>query len=288
VTALERRARLLLMAYPAGYRRQRGGEILSTLLEATPAGRDWPLARDSRALVIAGLKVRTGQNRSLGTAVSLHLAALLGVAVYLSLGAGRFVSYFLFVVRNTAVPEWRFLAFGLLVALAVLLSFLAGRKLVLAGALAAGVLPAYSGLSGGTAIVPVLAVLLPLAALVALAGGTERPPRAWLGLAGLAAVVPVLLGGLATSAAEMTSLSAEARNWLWAFMVVAAVASIGLDARPAVALAVYFGLLGLFQLPFQLPSAVQHGDIPPVSVLLLVAAVLAVPAVWVLRRQTVL
>jgi hypothetical protein len=287
MTALERRARLLLLAYPATYRSERGDEILTTLLEATPAGRNWPLVRDSRALVTAGLKVRTGQNRSLRTAVNLRLAALLGVAVYLSLGAGRFLSYFVFVLRNTTAPDWPFLAFGLLVALAVLLSFLTGRKLVLAAALAAGALPAYSALSGGTAILPVLAVLLLLAALVALTGGTERLPRPWLWLAALAAIVPVLLASLAATASEMTSLSAAARIWLSAVMVVAAVASIGLDARPAVALAVYLGLLGLFQLPFQLPSVGQHGDIPPVWPLL-VAVVLAVPAVWRLRRQAVL
>jgi hypothetical protein len=57
VTPLERRCRLL-HAYPAGYRRRRAGEMLGTLLEASPPGRRWPSFRDARALIIGGLRVR--------------------------------------------------------------------------------------------------------------------------------------------------------------------------------------------------------------------------------------
>jgi hypothetical protein len=58
VTPLERRCRWLLRAYPAWYRRRRAGEMLGTLLEASPPGRRWPSFRDARALVIGGLRVR--------------------------------------------------------------------------------------------------------------------------------------------------------------------------------------------------------------------------------------
>jgi PadR family transcriptional regulator, regulatory protein PadR len=58
VSALERRCRWLLHAYPAWYRRHRGGEMLGTLLEASPPGANWPSVRDARALVIGGLRVR--------------------------------------------------------------------------------------------------------------------------------------------------------------------------------------------------------------------------------------
>jgi hypothetical protein len=58
VTRLERRCRWLLRAYPAWYRRKRAGEILGTLLEASPPGRRWPSFRDAGALVIGGLRVR--------------------------------------------------------------------------------------------------------------------------------------------------------------------------------------------------------------------------------------
>jgi hypothetical protein len=58
VTGLERRYRWLLRAYPGWYRCERAGEMLGTLLEASPPGRRWPSFRDTRALVIGGLRVR--------------------------------------------------------------------------------------------------------------------------------------------------------------------------------------------------------------------------------------
>lgn len=58
MSPLERRCRWLLRAYPAWYRRDRGGEMLGTLLEASPHGARWPSFRDARALVIGGLRVR--------------------------------------------------------------------------------------------------------------------------------------------------------------------------------------------------------------------------------------
>ena len=58
MSALERRCRWLLRAYPAWYRRDRGGEMLGTLLEASPPGARWPSFRDARALIIGGLRVR--------------------------------------------------------------------------------------------------------------------------------------------------------------------------------------------------------------------------------------
>jgi hypothetical protein len=58
VSALERRCRWLLRAYPAWYRRERAGEMLGTILEASSPGRAWPSFREARALVIGGLRVR--------------------------------------------------------------------------------------------------------------------------------------------------------------------------------------------------------------------------------------
>jgi len=58
MTPLERRCRRLLRAYPAWYRRERSGEMLDTLLEASPPGRRWPSFRDTRALVLGSLRVR--------------------------------------------------------------------------------------------------------------------------------------------------------------------------------------------------------------------------------------
>jgi hypothetical protein len=63
---LERRARALLRAYPAEYRRDRAEEIIDTLLEATTGGRAYPSARDARALVAGGLHARALRNRQPG------------------------------------------------------------------------------------------------------------------------------------------------------------------------------------------------------------------------------
>ena len=58
MTPLERRCRWLLLTYPARYRRDRAGEMLGTLLEASGPGQSWPSLRDARALVTGGLRVR--------------------------------------------------------------------------------------------------------------------------------------------------------------------------------------------------------------------------------------
>ncbi|MGO9583606.1 MAG: hypothetical protein ACLP36_12450 [Acidimicrobiales bacterium] len=58
MTGLERRCRWLLRAYPAWYRRERSGEMLGTLLEASPPGRRWPTFRDARALITGSFRVR--------------------------------------------------------------------------------------------------------------------------------------------------------------------------------------------------------------------------------------
>jgi len=58
VSALQRHCGWLLRAYPAWYRRDRAGEMLGTLLEASPPGARWPSFGEARALVIGALRVR--------------------------------------------------------------------------------------------------------------------------------------------------------------------------------------------------------------------------------------
>jgi hypothetical protein len=58
MTALERRYRWLLRAYPAWYRRERSEEMLDTLLEASLPGRRWPTFRDARTLIAGGFRLR--------------------------------------------------------------------------------------------------------------------------------------------------------------------------------------------------------------------------------------
>lgn len=58
MSPLERHCRWLLLAYPAWYRRERSEAMLGTLLEASPPGRGWPTFRDTRALIMGGLRAR--------------------------------------------------------------------------------------------------------------------------------------------------------------------------------------------------------------------------------------
>ena len=76
MTTLERRCRVQLRLYPPEYRRERAEEIIGTLLEGTPEGRSWPLARDLRSLVIGGVQARAALNRQLTTAANLRIATL--------------------------------------------------------------------------------------------------------------------------------------------------------------------------------------------------------------------
>jgi hypothetical protein len=60
--ALERRYLRLLRWYPPAYRQARGSEILDTLMESADPGRRHPTAHERRALVLGGLRARTGAN----------------------------------------------------------------------------------------------------------------------------------------------------------------------------------------------------------------------------------
>ena len=81
---LEGRYRTLLRAYPPQYRAEHGDEIMDTLAQTTPAERSWPVWREARALLAAGLRMRaltSGGNSSRGLVLDgLHIGATLLVA----------------------------------------------------------------------------------------------------------------------------------------------------------------------------------------------------------------
>ncbi|GAA1887391.1 hypothetical protein [Asanoa iriomotensis] len=87
MTPLERRYRRLLLAYPRAYRRARGDELLTTLLEGAPPDRTHPPAGEAWDLVRGGLRQRFGPPHGrrytvlalLGAAAAAYVA--LGVAV---------------------------------------------------------------------------------------------------------------------------------------------------------------------------------------------------------------
>ncbi len=57
-SALARRYRRLLATYPRDYRRRYGPEIVTTLLDAAPAGRTWPSRSEAADLLLAGVRFR--------------------------------------------------------------------------------------------------------------------------------------------------------------------------------------------------------------------------------------
>jgi hypothetical protein len=290
VSALESRYRRLLRAYPAAYRRERGEEILCTLLEAAQDGRAQPLRRDAPALILSGLRVRAAQNRPLRAAACLRLAALLGIALWLSIGAASALAQ--------ALLDWLWMQPGGPLLLPWPVSGMAvGGVLTLTAVAATWLAPrtlgAYVSLAAAASWVPLLAIawrtptamglLLRVAALAilpVLALGRERPPRAWLGWVGAAAC---LLQGTYPAVLVTTQFSLEMT------LAMAVAAWLVVDARPAMAVAVAAGLTGLATYGFALmddPYAVAWRA--PFLARVLALAGLALLAVRQLRRQAAL
>ncbi|WP_328653275.1 hypothetical protein OG598_05180 [Micromonospora sp. NBC_00330] len=74
MTGLERRYRWLLRAYPRAYRQYRADEMMETLLGGGEVDRRHLSLRESVALVVAGLRVRTGVDRLGSRSALLHSA----------------------------------------------------------------------------------------------------------------------------------------------------------------------------------------------------------------------
>jgi Sigma-70, region 4 len=84
---LERRYRLLLLAYPADYRRDRGDEIVGTLLDTAEPGQTWPRTAEVADLVGSGLRRRLRIDQVSGLAGGISLAAPIALALAAGLSA---------------------------------------------------------------------------------------------------------------------------------------------------------------------------------------------------------
>lgn len=233
MTELERRCRALLLAYPATYRRERGEEMLSTLLE-TNSGRAWPMPRDTLALVLGGLRSRSEQDRR-GTVTDLRLAALLGCSIFLSTVAASYASQGLW-----SQYPWQPLAAATLTWAAALAPFLAGRRVVAALAalaVAANFVRFEAGYwDRGT----LLAAVIPLLLLALLSGAATRPPRLWLWLPGLVVGTTIFGQVLATTVGWKPAVLWTLHTPLAIVLIGVASVWIAVDARPATAVAVAF------------------------------------------------
>jgi len=296
MSPLERRCRWLLLAYPAGYRRAHGEEILGTLLEATPGGRKRPYARDVWALLVAGIRARAAENRHMTTAANLRLAVLLGIVLYLEPMAVSYAQDFAQTTGRTSgiytgphgVPA---LLAALLLATTIVLAWVRRRPILIGAATAAAGAVAYCGLFQGELsdhrffaaqdIGRVSTQLLCLAALVVLAGWNERHPWRWLWMSvGIVAVftVPFYL--------QMLVHQTVIWPYLTLGLLIVVVAWTVTDARPLVAVGTYFLIV---YLPTMLSVAVMGGGTWFLfnPVIWIVAAITGL-AVWRLSRQSVL
>jgi hypothetical protein len=265
LAALERRSRWLLRAYPADYRRERGGEIIGTLLETTPGGRAWPRPSDARALAVGGLRTRAAQNRRLSATANLRIAVMAGVSMYVLLMAAEYLGTWV-IDPGPLRGEWRIMALGLLIMAAVLPAWLAPRTIAALSALAAAV-PIYLLGMLEIGFWTSISLIVCVAAIVLLTPRSARPPRAWLWLIGAFA--------LAVQASAYTSV------WQLAPLIalgVVSVAWIAIDARLAVA--VPAGVV-----TFEVVQMVPFFNTQMLSFVFVVAAISLLP-VWLLRRQS--
>jgi len=303
MTGLERRARLLLRAYPPAYRQARGEEILGTLLEATPPGRAWPPPRDAWSLIRGGLAARAARNRRSGLATSLRQAALLGFVLFLTKDAGEQFQDFSFAhsVADGVIP----LLDGCLLLAALAAAWAGQRTLAMIAAIAAGPAAAlreyilkgtpFFRLPASTRaglILWVALALLALAALVALARDAERPARTWLSLPGLALALLVLERFWQYQGSYHIPHDQLATIVLAAF--IPAFCWLATDVRPALGLMVFLLLSELLAVVEGTQATLMLGE-PAGSFwreygsnLLSLAFAVAVTAAgaWLLRRQT--
>jgi hypothetical protein len=278
MTALERRTRLLMWAYPSGYRAERGGEIIDTLIDAAPADRKWPTFRDSGALIIGGLRVRTAQNRRLGTMANWRLALLFALVLYIGPPAAMSVGglvYGWFGSSPVLYFHWYEMVSPPLTLVAVVLAWFAASRVAVAAAVlaaAAAIYAPHRWLDGA-----IQAVLLILMAMCA--RGRDRMPRSWLLLVAAPAYIYLhfLWQGLNLPGTWPSLVHAVG---------VAVLIWMIFDARPIIAVAVYLILTGVVaQIEFS-----DYGNVwyIPSSVLYPLSAVVVALATWRVRRQAVL
>jgi hypothetical protein len=248
MSALERRCRRLLRAYPAWYRRDREEEMLGTLLEASPAGRRWPSARDARAVIAGGLRVRAGLGQRQSAAGHVRLMVMLAITLPLILesahGIGR-VAYMTVTVTGRhdsgVVPALAYAAAYYLLLLPAVGTAWLGPRVVLTVAVVAAVVLALADAGRDLAWQPAAEVLdaALLVGLIVLVRGGQRLPKSWLWLAGAEFAFAALLTYARFALVPPGAPPPFAMDVLWWAILFGIVALwMPIDARPALALAI--------------------------------------------------
>jgi hypothetical protein len=273
VTPLERRSRLVLRAYPAAYRRERGEEMIGTLLETTP-DRAWPKLQDVCALAVGGLKARAAQNRRMSAAANLRTAVMVGSSLYLVMLGAEYLGTGIGELRLNPMPAWYWpvlVAASLLAT--VLLTWITRRAIAAISALAAAVAVYYFLDRPDHWLWAFTPLFVSLAAIVLLAPRQSSQSPKWLWLIGAFAVAVLWFSvdpwyGWGLQVLRVAPVLAFG---------VASIAWIAIDARLAVAVATFCLTLYAYQ-ALSFDSAL-------LPVLLIIAGVGALAA-WLLRRQS--
>ncbi|MFG1916896.1 hypothetical protein [Micromonospora sp. NPDC048898] len=289
MTGLERRYRWLLRAYPRAYRQYRADEMLETLLGEGETDRRHLSLRESVALVVAGLRVRTGVDQLCSRAALLHSALRLtalsllvsgialaakpvvvqlllpGLPFDLSVFAGSLATPGLLLLALAAAAWARYrLAFALTVG-----AF--GAKIWFSGWYADPEMAGEAQALGLQAVLhlamhlPTWACLLAVLTMVPLLRGRQpRGTRPWAWLVGAAIIVTVLTPNPLNGWEDPLTLPVIAAGGL-----VAALVGAALDVRMSIAASVLLLVPILATLPYQ-PADWQreYWELSPRTVLL--------------------
>lgn len=283
MSGLEARYRRLLRAYPAWYRQDRGEEMLDTLLEAAGTGRSRPSARDTRALILGGLRTRAWQGQR-QTAVASLRAVVLFAAVLTLIPSSTFGLTMVSVRWDrilSAFPYgWIHLGLAVLTFAAAAGAWFGHPRVVAVIALPLGFLWIYQPIGGTLADAALPVVALAVLTVLIMRGG--RLPRSWLGLA-VIVLAALLVPRLVPSA------GLDGPGYLALFVVLgAAIIWSVVDARPmaamTLAVAATFGVGSIRLFAEHGPRLYLWGVWLPA----IIALTVTITGVLALRRQATL
>ncbi|MEO3817143.1 GlsB/YeaQ/YmgE family stress response membrane protein [Plantactinospora sp. B24E8] len=216
---LVRRYRRLLRIYPAGYRAERGDEIVGTYLDLVDPKRRWPSPADAADLLRGGLRERLRGYGALGLATAVPVAATLALHTLITLALFLLLQVEFADVRQAELTDrigpvqtvgavvW---AGWLLVGLVVLaLPGRWGRRAALGALLLTVVVPTVATLVGQPR--PPLFVLIPAAALgLATLALPDRP--GWVGR-----LLPLVAAGIGGGTSAAYHLAQGNSDWFTSY-----------------------------------------------------------------------
>jgi hypothetical protein len=287
-------------AYPSAYRADRGEEIIGTLLEATPPGRNWVPSREAVSVIAAGLRARREANLRQGLFASLRQAAILGAAVYLVQFPCAALDLAVRAARRGLIPlspgslDWFYCLSGV-VAVLIVAAVWSGRRGLVAVAAVGTFIPAavHTAVSHHWDLMVVLAEFAGPALIVFMpfVRRTERLPVSllWLPCLPLGVTLAEALSApypeLFPHSVSQTTLLFPYTTYLSLVTVVVAVCWLVTDVRPLAGLVFAFTVTRVI---YGFAYARSYGAVGPAMIAIAITASLALACalVWLLRHRT--